>query len=357
MKQGGWFGRSRQWAGSAAAGVLLVASATASAAPPGLKGGAAYWVAGDRLIAFVASPRNHPAQERLWLMRADGTGRRPIALRNDGWQEPSLSPSGRRVAVAARLRATPPTLRLLLKAPAGTLIRTLRWRGGVEAVTSAPAWAPDEHAVAFGIDDGKARIVLSDLHKRIGSVSRGRSSQDYAPNWSPDGRRIAFITCGEFRCRLALMRRDGSHRKLIIRNVNGITSLEQPVWAPDGRAIAVPIQFGRRYPGNKNESRRRYGIYVVRPDGSRLRRVAATPPTFTGFVSAAWSPDSRRLAFTDVRELRTVAVTSRRVRRLTAMGGISSIAWAPSARILFTRPGPGEIYTVLPGRRPVRILG
>jgi hypothetical protein len=43
-----------------------------------------------------------------------------------------------------------------------------------------------------------------------------------------------------------------------------------------------------------------WGIYVVRPDGSGFRRVAATPMMELLGISLARSPDSRRIAFSDV---------------------------------------------------------
>jgi hypothetical protein len=86
----------------------------------------------------------------------------------------------------------------------------------------------------------------------------------YAPAWSPDGGRIAFVTRGDLWDADA----DGSHRALLVKDA------DQPAWSPNGRRLAFT---------------RDGVVYTVRADGEDERKLA------TG-EHPAWSPDGERIA-------------------------------------------------------------
>jgi Tol biopolymer transport system component len=124
----------------------------------------------------------------------------------------------------------------------------------------------------------------------------------------------------------------------------------EPVWAPSGRAIAFAILFGntRTRPATSHSpayEEQRYGIYVVKPDGSALRRVAATAyvSTYSDDAAFAWSPDSRRIAFVDTRGITIVDVSNGSHHRLTSLPRDvirdNAVSGAPSARVLFSNRG------------------
>ena len=108
---------------------------------------------------------------------------------------------------------------------------------------------------------------------------------------SPDGARIAYTVVtndqpGRPQRRLFVMSvADGQSVHL-----GGSEPASAPEWSPDGRLIA----FKGTVDGKK-------GLAVSRPDGSGLRLLAETtgtnsPLTFEG-RAVAWSPDSKRIAF------------------------------------------------------------
>ena len=70
--------------------------------------------------------------------------------------------------------------------------------------------------------------------------------------------------------------------------VSFVTVDTDPDWSPDGRLIAFA------------SSRNSGGIYVIHPDGSGLRRVFRGPAS-----NVDWSPDGRQIAFQDRAHLRT----------------------------------------------------
>jgi Lysyl oxidase/WD40-like Beta Propeller Repeat len=86
----------------------------------------------------------------------------------------------------------------------------------------------------------------------------------YAPAWSPDGARIAYVTRGD----VWTMDTDGTH------GVRLVARADQPAWSPNGRRLAFT---------------RGGFVYTVRVDGDDERRLAAG-------AHPAWSPDGARIA-------------------------------------------------------------
>ena len=149
-----------------------------------------------------------------------------------------------------------------------------------------PAWSPDGRRIAFvSRRDGNSEVYVMNADgsgKR--NLTRDRANDDY-PTWSPDGRRIAFLRGrlrGTARRRdrcysydLYVVNADGSGLRRLTRDTDGskrMRSCSQLVWSPDGRTI----YFGR---------------YLVSTDGSGARRLPYIP------LTAVWSPDGRRIAF------------------------------------------------------------
>jgi TolB protein len=109
-------------------------------------------------------------------------------------------------------------------------------------------------------------------------------------SWSPDGRRIAFLTWNlrddgqgglSVPSHLWVIDRDGSnlHEVLTGQTLNGIG---RPLWSPDGRRFLFTAR-----PDWVDT------IFVVDADGGNLRRVVQ--PTLKQVNSLAWLPDGRIL--------------------------------------------------------------
>jgi TolB protein len=129
----------------------------------------------------------------------------------------------------------------------------------------------------------------------------GSLSDDY-PDITPDGSAVAFQRCGdsESSCSIFTMPADGTQP----RRVGGCRPGERPprcadssypAIAPNGGCIAFVRKSGPlRADGDTYEFQ---GIFTMRMDGSRPRRVTLERTRDVRDGEPQWSPDARRLVF------------------------------------------------------------
>jgi Tol biopolymer transport system component len=162
-----------------------------------------------------------------------------------------------------------------------------------------PLPAQDGRIAFHGFDpEGESYEIYSvnpDGSGRI-SLTAAPESDETEPSWSPDGRRIAFVSDrggGIARATsIFVMNADGSEiRKL----VEGGLEQTSPAWSPDGRSIA----FSRCTFFTESGICGSAQIVAVRPDGRGARNVTQ-PVQEVSVVDSkpAWSPDGTQIVFT-----------------------------------------------------------
>ncbi len=116
---------------------------------------------------------------------------------------------------------------------------------------------------------------------------------DRDPSWSPDGKRIAFMSDRDGHVingfpsyEIYVMDADGRNPQNLTNHPN---SDENPSWSPDGKRIA----FDSFRDGNRD-------IYVMDVDGGNQRRLTKNP--FKDW-EPTWSPDGKRIVFVSDREV------------------------------------------------------
>ncbi len=153
---------------------------------------------------------------------------------------------------------------------------------------------------------------------------------------------IAYVTSvrlknGKKQYRLQVADADGYNAKIIASSYEPIMS---PNWSPDGRKIAY-VSFERR----------RSGIYIQDLASGKRQKI----PSFKGINGApAFSPDGRQLALTLSKDgspdIYLFDLATRRFRKLTHSYAIDTeAAWSPDGRyIVFTsdRGGKPQIYQI-----------
>ena len=147
-----------------------------------------------------------------------------------------------------------------------------------------PAWSPDGRRIAFvssrDNSQGDVFVMNADGSDPVNLTDHVRG--DSFPSWSPDGSRIAFASGRDGDLDVYAMDADGS-------NLTQLTDSSEPrgwpAWSPDGSRIA----FGWFIPPSNNE------IFVMNADGSN--QVNLTNDSERKDWDADWSPDGTRIAF------------------------------------------------------------
>jgi Tol biopolymer transport system component len=167
---------------------------------------------------LVWSPDGRTIYFGRYLVRTDGSGARRLAyFPLTGWSGAVWSPDGTRIAFKAKSPGPPPTS----TSPSHTDIYVMNADGsGKRRLThdarqnAEPAWSPDGRKIAFVSGrDGNAEIYVMNAD---GSGKRNLTrnpARDRSPSWSPDGRRIAFVSNRDGRLEAHVMNADGSGQR------------------------------------------------------------------------------------------------------------------------------------------------
>src|SRR3954471_589500 len=249
----------------------------------------------------------------LWLVRPDGTGRKLLLpssrLRSFGL---SWSPDGKDIAIVS---PGPATFSQSGNC-ANLALYSVPVAGGKPVLVSRPrhgigcgvAWSPRGGEIAYG-DGGE---VLGVISRNGGRPRLLVTSGVGAPQWSPDGRKLAAPTVmhrggGSDRYHeITAVDADGRDRHVVTDHAY----TEYPfAWSPDSRQIL----YGRED---------RQGIYVIGADGRDNRLVTRRAPPQAGWGALAWSPTGASIAYTagmtDNTDLYLIGIDGRGKFQLTA---------------------------------------
>lgn len=166
----------------------------------------------------------------------------------------------------------------------GSDLRRLTTSGGGKASYS---WSPDARQVVYrwdptGTDWNRSDIAIVTVADLMVTTL---AHEAWSPAWSPDGDWIAYYRASPDRFGLYVIRPDGSDNHQILAG-----DAEYPTWSPDGRRLAfMSLGFP---PGSSSAA---YEIYVVDVDGGHRQRLT----NLTGEDGwPAWSHDGTRIAYT-----------------------------------------------------------
>ena len=195
----------------------------------------------QQIVFTRVSP--NPGGLGLFIASADGSDERPLLSAPDVDYDPAFAPDGQTLVFTSE------------RAGSADLFRVKTDGTALERLTDDPAYddqaafAPDGRQLVFVStrQGGFARLWTMDLATRRAKAITKASGGDFRPSWSPDGSWIAFASA---------------------------------------RDSEMPFAYGRW------ERLQPADLYVVRPDGSGLKRVSEHG-NFCG--SPKWKSDSRHL--------------------------------------------------------------
>jgi len=265
---------------------------------------------GGGKIAYVGTDRN------LWIMNVDGSDPKRLTTLGKSVYHPRWFPDGNRLiftthgdtyivnADGSGLTRMPydyepaPSISPDGRKLAGTFEQTRPYQGGRAFVTS--------DLIVSDID-GSNRISLT-------GCSESKLCSFWGTTWSPDGQWIAFG--GVFidsppagGIDIYVIRADGSDMKRLTFMENALA----PSWSPDGRKIAFVSSSPPQH------------LYVMNSDGSNISKLPFADVLPHG--SLTWSPDGTKLAVSDTSH--TIYIMNADGSQLLAIGSGSEPAWSP----------------------------
>jgi TolB protein len=231
------------------------------------------WSPDGQQIAYTMNIGENLDASSIYVMNADGTRLRRVTYQNSilaAW-----SPDGAHIAytMLGNVVAMVPSV--------GGVARRLGRGNGAD-------WSPDSSAIVFlGRDNANTESDGTQMLQIVQVDSRQRRNLlpetllAYAPDWSPDGQWIAFISPVGGDNRLYLVeagcRRDCEVQMQPLSD--SLPAASEPDWSPDGARLAFAC----------GQPRRRTEICIVNADGTGLQQLTASAPYVIN-RAPAWRP-------------------------------------------------------------------
>jgi Tol biopolymer transport system component len=150
-------------------------------------------------------------------------------------------------------------------------------------VNSCPVWSPDGKKIAFISNrTGNFDVFIMDCNGTNQINMSDSTENNYRPSWSPDGSRLAYISRVNGLESIFIINADGTGKSQITKGKDWKDS--KPLWSPDGSKIA----FISNRRGNND-------IYTINPDTMELVNLTGNHLSISDFL---WSPDGKHIAFT-----------------------------------------------------------
>ena len=294
------------------------------------------WSPDGSKIAFSS---NRDGKNEIYVMNADGSNVKRLTtnLVEDGIS--SWSPDGLKILFESERDGNSEVY--VMDADGGNQIRLTR----NNAVDGSASWSPDGSQIAFASnrDTGPPynpyNLDIYVMNSNGTNVKRIVDDPEYdvGPQWSPDGRKIVFMTARNGDYDVYEMNPDGTGQKNLTADYD--KSSGYPVWSIDGQNIA----FSRRIEGKEQ-------IFVMDPDGRNIKQVTHNS---ANNALPCWSPDGSKLVFqTDQdgnSEIYTISVDGELVQLTDDAAEDLSPDWSPDGnRIAFSsnRNGKQHIYVM-----------
>jgi Tol biopolymer transport system component len=229
---------------------------------------------------------------------------------------------------------------------AGSVGASKLWRvsvSGGQAPTRLPYATPDAAFPAIAARTSRLAYTwnlvnwyLWRLDTRTGErrMLIGSTYDSRIPQYSPDGRKIAFQSNRSGSIEVWTCDADGSNC-LQLTSFGG-PQCGTPRWSPDGRSIALDSRVEGRSE-----------VYVIAADGGTPRRVSSA--TRGHNTRPSWSPDGRWIYFTSDRsgrqEIWKMPTGGGQAVRVTRSGGASPLSPPDGKYIYYVKePGPAGLF-------------
>ena len=247
-------------------------------------------------LAFIGSASG---SKELYLADMDGYNARAITHDGTICASPALSHDGAKLAYTSYKSGYPDVY--IISLGSGTRTRIAFFPG----INTGPSFSPDGGQVALTLSkDGNPEIyTMDDSGGSLVRITRTRGAET-SPSWSPTGDRLVYSSD------------DRGSPQLFISSASGVSDPDhlvtgnsyctKPDWSPDGKWIAFTTRIGGQF---------QIGVYDV---AARTGQLITT----SGGQDPAWTRDSRHLVYSNSGHLHLLDVVSRQSLPIeTSVGG------------------------------------
>jgi Tol biopolymer transport system component len=233
--------------------------------------------------AYITFTSFRDGNAEIYRMTDVGSGLTRLTFHPEFDENPVFSPSGERIAFSSSRAGGTSQIYTMNASPEGPTNVPLRLTFNDPGGARNPAWSltPEGEKIAFaGVADGNTEIFhmnAADGSDRVRLTFNG--AFDNTPNFSPDGRKIAFRRATDLAgsSNILVMDLDGTDQTNLTDGPG--ESGDYPTWSPDGSRIAFASD---RDADDQNPFN--YEIYVMNADGSGQTRR-------TNNTARDWEPD------------------------------------------------------------------
>lgn len=280
------------------------------------------WVTGAKGIAatriLVKLSRADGSDDGIWRIDSDGQNLVRVSRPGGITQSPVWHPDGVRIAFTEiRDHVGTIVLQSLATGSRVTIPTTTTGLNYTAAISPDGTRMVFARSVEEGTDIHEVNLAQMCCVHRLTTI--GRLANSLSPTYSPDGRRIAFISDRGGQPGLYQMDADGAGQAPMVFEADIQAASQAPEWSADGTKII----FHRDLAGGRQ-------INVLDVARGTVRALTNTGRN----EDPSWAPDSRHVVFKSSRsgrdQLWVLDIESGALRQISTPGGARVPAWSPS---------------------------